>query len=87
MVFGLEISGSPLSVGVTFLSILRNIQILSYLNHLLFYFFHHAKSDCNSIHWVTPADWNLELSTIEGFKRAHIQGFLIIIVVGKLYQS
>jgi hypothetical protein len=36
---------------------------------------------------VTPTDWNLALSTIEGFKKAHLQGFLITIVVGKLYQS
>jgi hypothetical protein len=86
MVSGLELCGSPLSVVVTFLSILRNLQILSYLNHLLFHFFHHVGSDCNSIHSVTPADWNLALSTIEGFKRANLQGFLITVVVGKLYQ-
>jgi hypothetical protein len=86
MVSCLELSRSSLSVGVNFLSFLRNLQIFLYLNHFLFHLFHHVGSDGNSIHWITPDDWDFSLSTVEGFKRAHLQGFFITVVVGKLYQ-
>jgi hypothetical protein len=73
MVSCLELSGSSFSVSVTLLSILNSFQILLNLNYLLFHFFQHVGSDCNSIHWITLADWNLALSTIEGFKRDNLQ--------------
>ena len=68
----LEFFGGSLSVSITFLSILSDFQILLYLNHLLFHFFQYVRSDCNSIHWITPADWSLTLSTIDGFERDHL---------------
>jgi hypothetical protein len=72
MVSCLEFSGISLSVGVTLFFILSSFHIFLYLNHLLLHFFQHVGSDCNPIHWITLVDWNLALSTIEGFKRDHI---------------
>jgi hypothetical protein len=86
MVFFLDLSRSSLFVGVALLSILGIFQILFYLDHFLFHLFHHVQSDCDFIHWITPTDWNLSLSTIEFFKRAHLQRLLIIVVVGKFDQ-
>jgi hypothetical protein len=86
MVSYLEFSGISLSVSVTFLSILRNLLIFLYLNLLLFHLFQDVGSDCNSFHWITLANWNIALSSIEGFKRTHPEGFLITVFVGKLYQ-
>jgi hypothetical protein len=82
----LEFSWSSLSVGVTFLSVLSDLQILFYLNHLLFHFFQHVGSNSNFVYGITPTDWSVARSTIEDFERTRLQGFLVAIVVGKFHQ-
>jgi hypothetical protein len=73
-------------VSITFLSVLGNLQVLFYLSHLLFHFFQHVGSKRNPVYGITPADWSVTQSTIEGFEGAHLQGCLVAVVVGEFYQ-
>jgi hypothetical protein len=82
MVSRFELSWSSLLVGITFLSVLGNLQVLFYLSHLLFHFFQHVGSKINPLYEITPADWSVTQSTIEGFEGAHLQGCLVAVVVG-----
>jgi hypothetical protein len=56
MISRLEFSGGSLFVGVTFLSLLSDFQILLYLNHLLFHFFQHVRSNSNYVYGITPTN-------------------------------
>jgi hypothetical protein len=72
MVSHFELSGSSLLISITFLSVLSDLQILFYLDHLLFHFFQHVGSKINPIYRITLADWSITLSTIEDLEGTHL---------------
>ena len=86
MISYLELSWSSLLISIAFLSILSDLQILFYLSHLLFHLLQHVGSKRNPVYRITPADWSVTWSTIEGFEGTHRQGCLVAIVVGELYK-
>jgi hypothetical protein len=68
------------------MSVLSDLQVLFYLSHLLFHFCQHVRSKRNPVYGITLADWSVTRSTIEDLEGAHLQGCLVVVVVGELYQ-
>jgi hypothetical protein len=72
MVSRLELSWSSLLVGINFLSVRSDLQVLLYLSHLLFHLFQHVGSKRNHVYEITSADWSVTQSTIEDFEGTHL---------------
>jgi hypothetical protein len=72
MISRFELSWSSLLVGITFMSVLRDLQVLFYLSHLLFHFFQHVSSKRNHVYGITLVDWSVTRPTIEDFEGTHL---------------